>query len=134
MRGARIGLAVRAGFDRWAIMEAMEQLKRVYAAFNARDLDTAVSLMHPDVNWPNGWEGGRIQGRDAVRDYWTRQFESIQSNVEPLEFTEAGDRVAVTVRQVIRDLDGNVLSEGKTSHVYTLRDGLVTRMDIVNLS
>ena len=105
-----------------------------YAAFNARDLDTAVSLMHPDVNWPNGWEGGRIQGRDAVRDYWTRQFESIQSNVEPLEFTEAGDRVAVTVRQVIRDLDGNVLSEGKTSHVYTLRDGLVTRMDIVNLS
>jgi ketosteroid isomerase-like protein len=115
-------------------MEAMEQLKRVYAAFNARDLDTAVSLMHPDVNWPNGWEGGRIQGRDAVRDYWTRQFESIQSNVEPLEFTEAGDRVAVTVRQVIRDLDGNVMSEGKTSHVYTLRDGLVTRMDIVNLS
>ena len=112
----------------------MEQLKRVYAAFNARDLDTAVSLMHPDVNWPNGWEGGRIEGRDAVRDYWTRQFESIDSNVEPLEFTEAGDRVAVTVRQVIRDLDGNVLSEGKTSHVYTLRDGLVTRMDIVNLT
>ena len=134
MRRSCIGLAVRAGFDRWAIMEAMEQLKRVYAAFNARDLDTAVSLMHPDVDWPNGWEGGRIQGRDAVRDYWTRQFESIQSNVEPLEFTEAGDRVAVTVRQVIRDLDGNVLSEGKTSHVYTLRDGLVTRMDIVNLS
>ena len=115
-------------------MDAMEQLKRVYAAFNARDLDTAVSLMHPDVDWPNGWEGGRIQGRDAVRDYWTRQFESIQSNVAPLEFTEAGDRVAVTVRQVIRDLDGNVLSEGRTSHVYTLRDGLVTRMDIVNLS
>ena len=112
----------------------MEQLKRVYAAFNARDLDTAVSLMHPDVNWPNGWEGGRIEGRDAVRDYWTRQFQSIDSKVEPLDFTEAGDRVAVTVRQVIRDLDGNVLSEGKTSHVYTLRDGLVTRMDIVNLS
>ncbi len=134
MRRSCIGLAVRAGFDRWAIMEAMEQLKRVYAAFNARDLDTAVSLMHPDVNWPNGWEGGRIQGRDAVRDYWTRQFESIRSTVEPLEFTEAGDRVAVTVRQVIRDLDGNVLSEGKTSHVYTLCDGLVTRMDIVNLS
>ena len=112
----------------------MEQLKRVYAAFNARDLDTAVSLMHPDVNWPNGWEGGRIQGRDAVREYWTRQFQSIHSNVEPIDFTESGDRVAVTVRQVIRDLDGNVLSEGKTSHVYTLRDGLVTRMDIVNLS
>jgi len=109
-------------------------LHDLYRAFNARDLDALLAALAPDVDWPNGWEGGRIQGRDAVRDYWTRQFESIQSNVEPLEFTEAGDRVAVTVRQVIRDLDGNVLSEGRTSHVYTLRDGLVTRMDIVNLS
>src|SRR6185295_20424732 len=102
-----IGLAVGAALDRWAIIGTMEQLKRVYAAFNARDLDTATSLMHPDVDWPNGWEGGRIQGRDAVRDYWTRQWESIRSNVEPLDFTESGHRVAVTVRQVIRDLDGN---------------------------
>ena len=108
--------------------------ERLYERFNARDIDAVLVHLTQDVDWPNGWEGGRIQGRDAVRDYWTRQFESIQSNVEPLEFTEAGDRVAVTVRQVIRDLDGNVLSEGRTSHVYTLRDGLVTRMDIVNLS
>ena len=112
----------------------MEQLRRVYEAFNARDIDAAVSLMHDDVDWPNGWEGGRIQGRDAVRDYWTRQFESIQSNVEPLEFTEAGDRVAVTVHQVIRDLDGTVASDGRVSHVFTLRDGLVARMDIVSLT
>ena len=69
----------------------MEQLKRVYAAFNARDLDTALSLMHEDVDWPNGWEGGRITGRDAVRDYWTRQWESIHSHVEPQAFTESGD-------------------------------------------
>ena len=44
---------------------------------------------------------------------------------------ESGDRVAVTVHQVVKDLDGNVLSEGPVSHVYTLRDGLVARMDIV---
>jgi ketosteroid isomerase-like protein len=112
----------------------MEELQRVYAAFNARDIDTAVSLMHEDVDWPNGWEGGRITGRDAVRDYWTRQFESIDSWVDPEAFTESGDRVAVTVHQVVRDLDGNVLSDGSVSHVYTFKDGLVARMDIVNLS
>jgi ketosteroid isomerase-like protein len=109
----------------------MEQLERVYAAFNARDLDAALAIMHPDVDWPNGWEGGRVEGREAVRDYWTRQFASIDSHVVPQAFTESGDRVAVTVHQVVRDLDGNVLSDGMIKHVYTLRDGLVARMDIV---
>jgi ketosteroid isomerase-like protein len=112
----------------------MEQLERVYAAFNARDLDTALSLMHEDVDWPNGWEGGRITGREAVRDYWSRQWASIQSHVAPQAFTEAGDRIAVTVHQTVKDLDGNVLSDGTIKHVYTLRDGLVTRMDIVSLT
>jgi len=109
----------------------MEHLERVYAAFNARDLETALSLMHEDVDWPNGWEGGRLQGREAVRDYWTRQWQAIDSSVEPTAFTPSGDRVAVTVHQIVKDLDGNVMSEGTVSHVYTLRDGLVARMDIV---
>jgi hypothetical protein len=112
----------------------MEWIDRVYSAFNARDIDGALALMHEDVNWPNGWQGGRIQGRDAVRDYWTRQWKEIDSSVEPVDHTVSGERVAVTVHQVVKDLEGNVLSEGRTSHVYTLRDGLVARMDIVNLS
>ena len=127
--------------DRWSkpastvrTILAMEWIERVYTAFNARDIDGALALMHEDVDWPNGWQGGRIQGREAVRDYWTRQFREIDSHVEPVDRTVSGDRVAVTVHQVVKDLEGNVLSEGRTSHVYTLRDGLVARMDIVNLS
>jgi len=112
----------------------MDWIQGVYEAFNARDLEAALSHMHPDVDWPNGWQGGRIHGREAVRDYWTRQFGSIDSHVEPLEHTVSGDRVAVTVHQVVRDLEGNVMSDGRTRHVYTLRDGLVARMDIVSLS
>ena len=68
-----------------------------------------------------------------MRAYWTRQFTMIDSHVEPVGFTEAADgRVAVAVQQTVRDLDGNVLSEGLVTHVYTLRDGLVARMDIVS--
>ena len=47
-------------------------VERVYEAFNARDIDTVLGALHPDVDWPNGWESGRIVGRDGVRDYWTR--------------------------------------------------------------
>jgi ketosteroid isomerase-like protein len=87
--------------------------------------------MHPDVDWPNGMEGGREQGREAVRQYWTRQFTMIDSHVEPEALEHAGDgRVAVRVHAVVRDLDGNVVSDGYVEHVYSFRGGLVAHMEI----
>jgi hypothetical protein len=54
-----------------------EFLRELYAAFNARDIERALSAMHHDVEWANGMEGGSVHGRKAVRDYWTRQWQSI---------------------------------------------------------
>jgi ketosteroid isomerase-like protein len=108
-----------------------ELLRRAYTAFNARDIEAALALMHRDVDWPNGMEGGRVHGRDAVRAYWERQFDLIDSRVEPEAFDELGDgRVSVTVHQVVRDLRGTVISDSRVRQVYELRDGLVVRMDI----
>jgi hypothetical protein len=56
-------------------------LRLAYQAFNARDIDAAVELMHPKIDWPNAWEGGRVIGRDAVRDYWTRQFSVMPAEI-----------------------------------------------------
>jgi ketosteroid isomerase-like protein len=107
-------------------------LRRAYATFNARDIDGALALMHPDVDWPNGMEGGREVGHDAVRAYWTRQFGLIDSHVEPVGFSEdAEGRIVVEVNQVVRNLDGALLSQQRVEHVYTLREGLIARMDIV---
>ena len=113
-------------------MSQEEQLlRRAYEAFNARDVDGVLALMHPDVDWPNGMEGGREVGHDAVRAYWTRQFGMIDSHVEPLgSESDADGRVVVDVHQVVRDLDGELLSDGLVQHVYTFRDGLVTHMEI----
>ncbi|HMB19377.1 MAG TPA: nuclear transport factor 2 family protein [Gaiellaceae bacterium] len=113
-------------------MSQEEQLlRRAYEAFNARDVDGALALMHPDVDWPNGMEGGRELGHDAVRAYWTRQFGMIDSHVEPVGFdSDADGRVVVDVHQVVRDLDGELLSDGLVQHVYTFRNGLVTHMEI----
>jgi ketosteroid isomerase-like protein len=106
-------------------------LRRGYEAFNARDIDGALALMHPDVDWPNGMEGGREHGHAAVRDYWTRQFGLIDSHVEPLRFTPDDEgRIVVDVHQTVRDLAGNLISEQDVQHVYTVRDGLIARMDI----
>ena len=114
------------------MIEEEPLLRRAYEAFNARDIDGALAVMHPDVDWPNGMDGGRERGHAAVRAYWKRQFGLIDSHVEPVGFeVDDAGRIVVDVHQVVRDLDGTALSEGRVRHLYTLRDGLVERMDIL---
>jgi ketosteroid isomerase-like protein len=106
-------------------------LRDVYDAFNRRDIDGVLAALDPHVDWSNAWEGGRVQGHQAVRAYWTRQFAEIAPHVEPQGFSAAEDgRVAVTVHQVVRSLDGALLADQVVTHVYAFRDGLVTHMDV----
>jgi hypothetical protein len=106
-------------------------LRSAYEAFNARNVEAALALMHSDVDWPNAIEGGRLHGHDAVRAYWTGQFAAIDPRVEPLRFTTRDDgRISVEVHQVVRALSGSVISDARVVHVYSVRDGLVERMDI----
>jgi hypothetical protein len=108
-----------------------ELLAAAYAAFNARDIGAALALMHPDVDWPNGTEGGRVHGHIGVRGYWERQWAVIDPRVEPIRFEKGdGGRVAVEVHQVIRDLAGSVVSDQMVQHVYTIQGNLIHRMDI----
>jgi ketosteroid isomerase-like protein len=114
------------------LSDSQEQLlRRVYEGFNARDIDGVLALMHADVDWPNGMEGGRVHGHREVRSYWQRQFELIDSHVQPQRFEQRPDgQVVVTVRQVVRDLTGNVISEDTLEHRYAISEGLIERMDI----
>lgn len=106
-------------------------LYRTYEAFNARDIDAVLATMAPDVEWPNGWEGGHLVGHEAVRDYWTRQWASISPEVVPEGFMRLPDgRLRLDVRQTVRSTDGVTLSRGTVSHIYTFRDGLVSKMEI----
>ncbi len=109
-----------------------ELITTVYAAFNRREIETVLAMMHPDVDWPNGMEGGRVLGHASVRDYWTRQFAIVNPHVDPLriEDDEHG-RTVVDVHQVVRDPAGNVLVDQTIQHVYSIRDGLIERMDII---
>ena len=113
--------------------DAESILRSAYDAFNARDIDAVLELMHPEVDWTNAWEGGRLIGRAAVREYWTRQFAAISGRVEPERFTEEPDgSVTVDVHQVVRDATtGELISDSRVRHRYRLEDGLVVRMDVL---
>jgi hypothetical protein len=106
-------------------------LTKIYAAFNQRDIDTALSHMAADVDWPNGMEGGRVHGREAVRQYWTRQWSQINPRVEPQGFhTDSSGVTIVDVHQVIRDLSGQFLADRMVQHIYLISNGLIQSMEI----
>jgi ketosteroid isomerase-like protein len=106
-------------------------LTRTYAAFNRRDVDAVLANMHPDVDWPNGMEGGRVHGHEAVRQYWLRQWTQINPRVEPQEFhPDPTGAIVVEVHQVIRDMDGKLLADRMVEHIYRIRDGLIESMQI----
>jgi hypothetical protein len=109
----------------------MSLLRNAYAAFNARDIDSALATMQPDVAWPNGMEGGVVQGHAGVREYWIRQWGLIDPHVEPVRFDldEAG-RIVVGVHQTARNLSGEILLDRMVEHVYTIEGGLIRTMEI----
>lgn len=110
----------------------VEQLiQQAYDAFNRRDIDAALQLMTPDVDWPNGWEGGYVHGHDEVRAYWTRQWDVINPVVIPTSIMEKPDNnVEVLVKQTVKDLDGKLVSAGQVKHIYTLQNNLIRHMRI----
>jgi len=114
--------------------ERAQQIERLYAAFNRRDVDTVLARLTGEVVWANGMDGGHVHGRDGVRSYWTQQFTQIRSTVQPQRLRQQPDgRVAVDVHQVVHSIDGSqLLADTTVRHVFTFDDdkGLVGRFDI----
>src|SRR5713101_6438674 len=108
-----------------------ELIKRVYERFNARDIEGVLAMMHSDVMWANGMDGGHVHGREGVRSYWTRQWAMIDPRVEPMGFSTGPDgEIVVRIHQIVRDLAGSLLADKIVGHVFRIEDGLIRRFDI----
>jgi ketosteroid isomerase-like protein len=108
-----------------------EQIRAAYAAFNDRDeLDT--ELFHDDVEWHNApeWPGASIhRGIEAVVTDLRQQFDAWdEARYEPVEIIRAGDRVVVLLHVVVKGKASGIPSGMEGSHVLTLRDGKVARV------
>jgi nuclear transport factor 2 (NTF2) superfamily protein len=113
-------------------MNRRDLIAKAYQLFNERKVEDLLLLMTADVHWSNGWEGGYVNGREEVKEYWTRQWKEINPTVIPEKFTELNDeRMEVLVRQVVADLQGNILMNGFVRHVYTFENDLVSEMQIL---
>ena len=108
-----------------------ELLKRLYAAFNEQDVDSALEVIHPDAVWANGMEGGLLNGHQDIREYWSRQWSYITWHVRPMHFEMTDpENIVVDVHQILRDLSGNIVSIRNLQHIFQIEDGLIKKMDI----
>jgi hypothetical protein len=106
-------------------------IARAYAAFNRRDIDGALAFMSENVSWPKASEGGRVVGKEGIRAYWTRQWDEFDPHVEPIEvIDDERGKTDVKVHQLVKNLNGEVLSDSEVWHVYTISNGLIDRMDL----
>jgi hypothetical protein len=89
-----------------------EIVREAYTAFNDRDIERAVALMDPGVEW-----------RDV--------FASVEARIELGDLERRPDRsIAADVRQVVTGPDGQTTSDDHLVHVFRIDGELITRMDV----
>lgn len=108
-----------------------DRIAQLYDAYNGRAFDRCVALMAEDVAWPDEVEDGEVHGRQGVLDYFTRVTAPLRAHYDLISLhTDAEGRVSVLSRQAIASAtDGSLWSSTRVLHRFTLRDGLITRME-----
>jgi ketosteroid isomerase-like protein len=112
--------------------ESVDVVRRLFDAWEREGFGVVAELMDPEieyVNPPYAVEPGTRRGYDgftlaaeAVRTvYGERRF-------EPLEYREAGERVAVRARVIARGLGSGLEVDTERGYVFDVRCGKVLRM------
>jgi hypothetical protein len=111
-------------------MDPEALLAPLYEACNRRDIAALAPLLTADVDWPDQAEGGRLTGPLALAAYWARNDESIHVEMAPFAFGLAADgRPFADLVLSIHNLRGQLWQESLVRQLFTLREGLIARMD-----
>ena len=108
----------------------VEIVRRLYEAMAARDLAALAKLTPPDAEWiPDSRVGeGPIRGRDnVIRFFMDRAAMFDEIRLEPERIWEKDDKVLVFVSVTGRGQGSGAGFEIRIGHLWTVRDGVVTR-------
>jgi uncharacterized protein len=114
------------------LTQAIAALRGAYAAFNRGDMDAAVAVLDPQIEWSEPAEfpgGGAYHGRGEVKRYLTQsQAGWAQGSSQPEQFIPAGNRIVVFVHARFRLKDSNDWQDVKLADVYTVHEGKIVAM------
>ena len=113
--------------------ENVDKTHDFIAAYNRRDFDAAVEFFHPRIEWvlPALQESDSCIGPEEVKRFWEGLDETMDElRLDPQEFVDAGDRVAVRLRYYGRGKESGAELETEMYHqVTTFRDGQMVRIE-----
>jgi ketosteroid isomerase-like protein len=109
----------------------IELVSDVFAAFNRRDLDAAIAVCHPDVEFfaPTAEmanAGEPYRGHDGMRKYYedvSRVW--LELEVLPREYRDADDSTVLVFGRVYGRGEGGYIQDSPAQWVMRIRDGLV---------
>jgi ketosteroid isomerase-like protein len=111
--------------------ENVEVVRSFYDAWARNEFPGPIDLMHPDIEYVNptgAVEPGTRRGQEAFREAVEKVFEGWETwQMDPEEFTDIGDQVAVVVRYRARGRASGIEVEGCESALWTVTDGKVMR-------
>ncbi len=114
----------------------LEFLRRGYEAFGRGDVESALAMLHPEVEVAvhterPDIERGIYRGREgflANIAELTDVFEEFR--LEPRDMVQAGERVLVVTRVTGRGKGSGVEIDASIFHVWTISEGRATRLEI----
>jgi uncharacterized protein len=110
--------------------ENIAVVRRLYEARGNPEIVRQV--LAPDVRWEvvEGFPHSDVYpGLAAVADFFTRLFSDFENwHTEPSEFFETADRVIALGTYSARAKTTGKTFQARFAHVWTLRDGLITRL------
>jgi ketosteroid isomerase-like protein len=112
--------------------ENVEIVRRAYEAFNRRDFDAALADVDDEVSWAPIFsvETALLEGKDAVRAAWARQFEAFDVSIEPEEISSLDEsRVIVVARWTGRGSASGAPFATTGVQICTIREGRLVRLD-----
>jgi len=114
--------------------EDVDAIRRSYEAFNRGDLDGALEVMHPEIEWQTyivpGPGGGTYHGREGVRQLWSDArgvFGDFRNEPERF-FDVAPERVVAFIRVCGVGKESGAFVEARIAHVITMKDGMAIRV------
>jgi ketosteroid isomerase-like protein len=115
--------------------ENLEIMRRANAAFNRRDRNVVVAVLHPDVEWRDLQHGPDAQecihGRSAVLtvwDSWEEAFDDFTADVE--EYIDAGESIVVVTHWRATGRGSGLSIDLDSADVYDFADGKIIRATV----
>lgn len=114
----------------------VDLVRQIYAALLEDDLDAALELFDPDVEYVNpdyAVEPGIRRGHAGIRanvENMRRAFDFWR--FDPEEYVDADDKVIVVGTFHARGRDSGAEIERRMSRLWTIRDGMVVRYQWFN--